>query len=216
MMVKRFVGACLVAWAILAVLSGCSKKEEKLDLGTMQGPLYKNKYFKLTVKIPPTWHVQDNETKKKLMAQGSNIASGGNQKLRDDLDASALDSVNLLTVFQYPAGTSAGYNPVFVLMADKVSQFPGVNRGSDYLRSAKALMERSKMSISFVDGVSSTALGGTSFDTMAVEIKTPKLIVTQKYFATIKKGYALIAILSYATDKELQDLTGIVQSITFQ
>ncbi len=213
---NRAVGVCLALWAMFAFASSCAKKEEKLDLGTMQGSLYKNNYFRLTVKVPEAWHVQDNETRKQLMAQGSRVAAGGNEKLRSSLDASALDSVNLLTVFEYPVGASVSYNPVFVLMADKVRQFPGIKSGSDYLMSARALMERTKMAVTFNDGISSAGLGGVTFDTMGVQVKTPKQLVSQKYYATIKKGYALIAILSYTTDKELRDLNAILQSVSFQ
>lgn len=211
---KRLIGAYLTLWAIFVFTSSCGKKEEKLDLGTMQGALYKNNYFRLTVKIPEAWHVQDNETKKKLMAQASRIAAGGDEKLRDRLDASALDSVNLLTVLQYPAGTPVDYNPVFLVMADKVGSW--INRGSDYLMNTKAVLEKTKMSISFVDGISSETVGGVTFDTMETRIKTPKLPVTQKYYVTIKKGYALVIIVSYAADKESQALNGIIQSINFQ
>ncbi len=216
MSIRKSFGACLAVLAISVLASSCSKKEEKIDLGTLTGPLYKNDYFRLTVKIPETWQVQDNETKKKLMAQGSKVVAGENIKLKDTLDASALDSVNLLTVFQYPMGASVSYNPAFLLMADKIVQYPGINRGSDYLLSARAIMESSKMIASFVGGISSEGVGGVSFDTMVAQIKTPTLLVTQKYYATIKKGYALVIIVSYSTDKELQALNSFVQSIRFQ
>ncbi len=213
---KTRISACLTLWIVFLFASSCAKKEEKLDLGTVQGHVYNNRYFRLSLKVPDTWNVQDNETKKKLMAQGRKAAAGGNDSLGEKLDASALDSVNLLTMFQYPPGAQVSSNPAFVVMADKLTQYPGIKRGSDYLSSARALLERTKLSVSFISGVSSQSLGGVAFDTMEARIKTPKLLVTQKYYAVIKKNYALVLITSYTTDKELQALNGILQSISFQ
>lgn len=210
----------LALWSIglfaFFVVASCAKKQEaKIDLGTIEGSVYKNNYFGFSLKIPEKWQVQDNETKKMIMERGKRLAAGNEGSLKELIDASELHTVNLLTMFQHPLGTPAAYNPGFVIVAEKISHVPGITSGRDYLFLAKQLMERAQIKYTFAKDTYSESISRLSFHVMEVEMNTASLTVKQKYYVTIMKGYALLFITSYFTDEELKRQDEVIKSIKF-
>jgi hypothetical protein len=113
----------------------------KIDFGSIEGSVYSNRYFGLKLTIPENWQVQDDETKKRIMALGKEGLAGNNKQLEKALDASLLNTLNLLTVFQYPAGSGAKFNPNFACVAEKISHFPSMT-SMDYVIGTKKLMQQ--------------------------------------------------------------------------
>src|SRR5204863_6276705 len=101
------------------------------------GGVYTNKYFEFTIAIPKDWQVQDNETQKELMNQGENLISGDDKNLKAMIDASELNTLNLISIFHYPVGAAVESNPSFISIAEKVEHYPGIKTGKDYLLNAK-------------------------------------------------------------------------------
>jgi len=58
-------------------------------------------------------------------------------------------------------------------------------------------------------------LGGVEFDVMELEISMLGKVVKQKYYATIRKGYALSIIVSFTNDGEAASLQKILDSVAF-
>ena len=50
---------------------------------------------------------------------------------------------------------------------------------------------------------------------MSVELNMPGMTVTQEYYTTIMKGYALSFIISFTNDEERSTLINILQTLTF-
>ncbi len=210
----------LALWSIglfaFVVVASCGKKQDaKIDLGTIEGSIYKNKYFGFSLKIPEKWQVQDNETKKMIMERGKKLAAGNEGSLKELIDASELHTVNLLTMFQHPLGTPVDYNPAFVIVAERISHLPGITSGRDYFFHAKQLMERAQIKYTFAKDTYSESISRLSFHVMEVEMKTASLLVKQKYYVTIMKGYALLFITSYTTDEEWKRQDEVIKSIKF-
>jgi hypothetical protein len=59
-------------------------------------------------------------------------------------------------------------------------------------------------------------LGGVDFDVMEMEMSVRGIVVKQKYYATIMKGYALCFIVSFTTDEEQASLQKILDTATFK
>ncbi|MBU1076339.1 MAG: hypothetical protein KKH98_03550, partial [Spirochaetes bacterium] len=179
MKTKNLTSLLIVVSCLIFLLSGCGKKE-KIDFGSIENDIFKHDYFGFTLQIPEDAHVQDNQAKKDLMKQGGEILAGDDKNMKAVLDASALNTLNLVTFFKYEPGSPVDYNPGFIAVAEKVSHLPGIKNGSDYLFHAKKLMESSQLQYIFGKEVYTENIGGVEFNVMELSIDVNGTLVKQK------------------------------------
>ncbi len=207
----------LLLIAALALSAGCKRKAaDEVDFGAVKDSVYQNKYFGLTVALPPEWSVQDQEARRRMMDMGTQVLAGDDKNLKAAIKASEMTTVSLFTAFKHPVGTPVPYNPSIVCLAERVRHMPGIKRGKDYLFHSKRVLESSQMAVSFPKGMSAETLGGRPFDIMHVELSAGGMTVQQKYYATVMKGYALAFIVSFTTDEEKAPLDKILDSVAFK
>jgi hypothetical protein len=207
----------LVACLICSVLIiGCSDKKA-IDFGTFEAGTYSNTFFDLMLSIPGSWHVLDLESRLEIMKRGGEIVAGENKSLKAAIKAADLQSINLLTAYEHPPGAAVSTNPGIMLIAEKVTHAPGIKRGSDYHYHAKKLMKFSRMKVSYPKEIYEMTIDGVPFDIMETEITMgPGVVIRQRQYATIMKGYALLMALTYQDESGLNQLENIVDTLIFQ
>ncbi len=206
----------IAAWILSsALIISCSDKKA-IDFGKFEGGNYSNSYFNLMLSIPDSWQVLDLESRMEIMKRGGDIVAGNNKSLQAAIKAADLQSLNLLTAYQHPPGAAVSSNPGVMLIAEKIGHAPGIKRGSDYHYHAKKLMKMSRMKISYPQEIYEKTIDGVSFDIMETEITMgPGVVIRQKQYATIIKGYALLLALTYEDESSLGQLEEIVETLTF-
>jgi hypothetical protein len=204
-------------------LSGCRKKvsekknSEKIDFGTIENSIYKNKYFGLTVTIPSDWSIQNQESRQRMMETGAKIFAGEDQNLKAIVEASQLQTVNLLTVTKYPIGAPVTFNPYIVCVAERVDNMPEIKSGKDYLFNAIKFLESGQMAYSFPRETFTEKLGDKELDVQYAELTTAGVKVQQKFYIVIMKGYALVFIESFTNaEEEESSLDNILRSVAFK
>lgn len=214
---KRNSSILVIAlFAVITIYSGCGQKAaDKIGYGTLENGVYRNEYFGMRVNLPKEWYALDDESRKALMQKGRKMIAGQDKNLEAVLDASELNTVNLLVVYKYPPGTPVPYNPSLVCVAEKVGHLPGIKNGSDYLYHARKLMERSQLKYDFAENIHSEKIGGVSFDVQDTEVSTGAFRIQQKYYAAIMKGYAFGLVLSSSTEEEQEALKQILTAMDF-
>ncbi len=207
----------IAAWILSsALVISCSDKKA-IDFGTFEAGSYSNTFFDLMLSIPDTWHVLDLESRLEIIKRGGEIVAGENKSLKAAINASDLQSINLLTAYEHPPGAAVTTNPGIMLIAEKVKHAPGIKRGSDYHFHAKKLMKFSRMKVSYPQEIYEKTIDGVSFDIMETEITMgPGISIRQRQYATIMKGYALLMALTYQDESGLSQLEEIVNTLTFE
>jgi hypothetical protein len=118
--------------SVLLYAVSLNATEPAIDFGSIEGSVYSHSYFGLKVTIPEKWQVQDQDARQRLMELGEQVVTGNNENLKALMDASKLNTLNLLTVFRHPLGAAVDFKPSFMCIAEKVSHLPGIQRGSDF------------------------------------------------------------------------------------
>jgi hypothetical protein len=150
------------------------------------------------------------------MKKGAKLLAADNDELNRAIKASELQTVNLFFVSKYLMGAPVSFNPNIVSIAESTEEFPGIERGKDYLFHAKELLETSSMQVHFAKGYSTEKVGGQDFDVLEARLTAMGKSIKQKYYARIIKGYALNFILTYTTDDELAGLQEVLNTVKFK
>ena len=216
---KRFMILTITTLVCIGTLffTGCRKKaSEEIGFGVVEGSLYTNKFFGFAIKFPDDWSVQDNEAQKQIMEMGSEVISGDDKNMKAMIKASKLQTVNLFMVSEHPKGAPVNFNPSIVAVAERVGHTPGIKRGKDHLFHVRKFLESSQLDVSFLEEIYTEEIDGCSFDIMSVEMDFGGVIVKQKYYSTVLKGYAFGLILAYSTPEQETALKSILETISFK
>jgi len=195
--------------------SGCHKTSKVIDFGSFKNGTYTNDFFNLTVYIPESWYVLDDESRIEFMRQGNKLIAGKDENLNAVLEAVELQNLNLLTASEYPPGAPVSSNSNLVLMAEKVKHLPGIVRGRDYHFHTKKLLQSSAVQMEYPNEIYEQIIDGVAFDVLDIEIKIGNQMIRQKQYVTIMNGYALAFGMTYLDAEGLKKLEDIIHRVDF-
>ncbi len=209
----------LIGLFVLAVIiASCNPggQSKKFDYGHVEDNIYVNAFFGLEVLLPDAWVVQSKEQTENITNLGKDIIAGDDKNLKAVLDASEVNSANLLTVFKYEIGAAVDYNPSFMLVAENLNSAPGIKNGSDYLFQTKKLLQQSQMEFDHIDEqFAREVINNQEFDTMNCSISYMGFVIHQKYYTTIQNGFSLSVIVSFIDEEQRNDLEKVVNLMVF-
>lgn len=191
---------------------------KKLDLGKNEGDTYKNEFFGLSMKLPKDWKVSSDEEKQKVLNAGKEVIAGDDKSKQAQLDLADLKSVYLLMVSKIGMTNQSYDNGSLMIMAEKLSLLQGVNKGSEYLEYVKKGMKElnAQMPYKLDKDVYEVKIGGKEFSVLEAVIESPELKLTQKYYACVLKGYALVFITTSTTGDNDKIIKGMLDSVKFE
>lgn len=197
-------------------IDGGARASDEIDFGTIENSTYTNNYFGLSVKLPPEWSVQDQKAQNKLMELGTKMISSEDKNLNVAIKALEQKTINLFAVFQHPVGAPVNFNPSIVCIAERVRETPGIKSGKDYLFHFRKTLESSQMKFAFPKEVTTEKLGGRDFYVLYSEMPIAGMIVRQKSYATVTKGYALTFAISFTNEEEQTALDNVLSTVAFK
>ena len=201
---------------ILLLTLACSKKEsEKIDLGIVENAVYTNKYFNFSLDLSNNWQVQENQTIQMMRERGKELLSGDDKNMQAALDLGDLSTVDLLLASKFPIGAEVAFNPNIAIVAEKIDLTAGVVSGQEYLESVAEILKGSRIQTQF-DGIyDTTNLGGVDFANIRVTMTYMDKSVSQEYFASVIKGYALSVIISFTDENQYSALMDLLRTLKF-
>ncbi len=186
------------------------------DYGHIENNKYINRFFNFEISLPPDWVIQNKEEMERLAETGKALVAGDDQKMKAILQASTVNTANLLMAFQYEQGAPVEYNPGLLIVVENIKHLPGIKSGKDYLFQARKLMAQSQMPYDHIDKESlREEISDADFYTMNVDINTLGVKIMQKYYVTNVNGFSLIIIASFIDKKQQKILTKSIKSLRF-
>jgi hypothetical protein len=193
-------------------LTGCNNKpitEEKgFEYGGVKNGRYTNKFFDIQMKVPQDWDVQNKAESDAIMEEGKDMVAGDNKQMKAALTAGEINTATLLTVFKHKPGSAvAEFNPSIMMVAENLKNAPGVKSGDDYLAQTRKLMMLGEVKYDRIDEeFARKEINGWEFYTMNVEGTFNGIEVKQVYLATVKEGFAIGLIYSFADNAQKAEL----------
>ncbi|HJQ31608.1 MAG TPA: hypothetical protein VJ866_05500 [Pyrinomonadaceae bacterium] len=180
------------------------------DYGTLDGSVYTNRFFGLTLNIPEGWLPQGEHAKQEIREKGRELIGPDDP----EVERNARRVFNLLTVFRYPPGTSGPVNPTLLCSAERLPA-AGVT-DAVYMAGLKRLIQSTRARVTVDRDVYAETLGGQTFSVIVVTSEFRGAVTHHKFYARIMKGYALTISLSYATPEPLPEQTAALKSVRFR
>jgi len=206
----------IALFTLLAVSCSNDSQPKDFDYGTVENNTYQNSFFDFKIDLPTDWVVQTREQLENLAEVGKELVAGDNKNMKAAIKASEINSANLLAVFKYEVGAAVDYNPNFMLVAENLKNAPGIKTGSDYLFQTRKLLKQAQVQYSSIDEeFKKEMINGQEFYLMNASIDYLGLSINQAYYSTIKDGFCVSAIISFADDKQKMDLEKVINSISF-
>jgi len=195
---------------------GCREKaSEEVDRGSFAGPMYRNNYFGMTITIPSDWSIQNSKSMKTIKDLSKQVIDKNDRNLKAAIEASEHKSVRLFAVFQHPLGTPVPFNPNLMSITERVSHMPGIKRGKDYHYHTRKLLESSQMNVKFPEEIYTETFGGVEFDVLYSETSINNILVKQKQYGAVMKGYILLIVSTFNEDDQETALYEILKTLTF-
>jgi hypothetical protein len=202
------------------VIASCKQSREipqDFDYGKVENNVYKNGYFNFELQIPENWVVQSKEQQEKVKNAGREIISKNDKSINEKIKAEEITTATLLMVFKFPIDSVAGeFNSSFMMQAQNIKGVRGVENGEDVLDEIKKELLRVNSGFKIAPDYSKEKIGSHDFYVMKV-LNTYGGIedITQMFYVTIDRGFALSAILSYVGEEQGTVVKSMLHNIKF-
>jgi len=198
-------------------LFACSGQESPSPVTVnTDGNHYRNAFFGVSVDKPEGWYSQPPEETMALQQRGSEALMADEKNKQALIDASLKSSVPVFGFFRVPPGTPGKPNPNVMAVAENLNGFPGVKSGCDYLHFVRQLLEKGQFSYAFSGECGSRKLAGESFGYLEGKVARGDVTVTQRYYATVREGYALSFIQTFFSAEGEAETRAILDSIEIE
>jgi hypothetical protein len=182
--------------------------------GSIVGSTYRNSYFGLQLTFPRGWVVQGDEAKERMKEMGKSMAVTKSQSEKAATDAAVERSANLLTVSKLPLGTAGQFNALLTCVAEPL---PLAMPRAMYMARLKESLLNMTVPVTVEEEGGSETINGVQFSTLTIMMNPPaSLPAQQKYYITIRKGYALGFVSTIFSESDAEAMNGIMKSIRFQ
>jgi hypothetical protein len=205
----------LIPCYFLLFAFGCKEKENRVpDSGVVSSDRYSNKFFGFSIAVPEEWDVQTKDQTKIIQDAGKEEIRSSNKELAAEIDSLEDGIQQLLTVFKYEVDTATIFNPSLVIMSEKLPQVASSFDERSYLALTRSQLSSTGLYETIDDQIITQNIGGREFFILKVTASKEQQI-TQEFYTSLTKGYALILIISYSGKEERNELKKIVSSLKF-
>jgi hypothetical protein len=185
-----------------------------IDLGRIENSVYINDYFSFRVSLPESWHVVERETNDAALQVSKEVTKGSDKQANVEFDQSLAKTFLLFSITKFPLRTP---NVTQAMLQC------GVERLSDKRVTARSYVEKNRdfqlgspLQYKLLRDVYPETIAGLSFFVMDMQQSVAGVTVKQKYYATLRKGYALFFVTNYFDEADGTAMEKIIQGTKFQ
>ncbi|GEM_PF-7069135 len=174
-----------------------STQKIKFDYGIIEGSNYENHFFGFHLTLPDGWQTQSGKTTQ------SHITSKNDK-----------NSVIALSSFRYENKDRILYNPSIAILFENIRQKKKIKTAQAYLEDTVKRIEniQSNIPVEIEGEVFEAEIGGKKFAALQTEILG---VVEQRYYVFLSRGYAVVFLVSHASEEDEETLDKVLKSLKF-
>jgi hypothetical protein len=184
--------------------------------GEIDGRNYTNKYFGFRIAFPEGWFVLNDVGKAEAKERAKTVIKPLGSMDKQALDQAVERTFHMLFVRQYVDATPERPSAILVVMGELLSV---MNLSPlQYAQAMKSvMMTRSTIKVEPVGDITTERLAGEESARLMVKVAAPGGIeAKQEYYVTIRRGYAVVFLLTYVDEEQHALLAESLNSVTFQ
>jgi len=186
----------------------CGQTSTKLDIGKLDGNLYSNSYFALSLQIDTFWIIMNRQQLNQMMAARQElIHENTNRDIGIPKGASILLSMTIDTIENMPQ---------ILISSLDLSQFPKISSEKsyleDYYKKTADLYKNFNINFSTSD-ITIEKLNSKSFFTNLITIKNENFIAYQKRYSLKIKDQLLNIMVNYKSPEQLAQSNSLLNKI---
>jgi hypothetical protein len=187
------------------------------SLGKFEGRTYSNDFFGISFTLPEGWVAHDVATSQELIDSAKKtIEEGSGEKKKAGIDASLSRSFFLLSASKYDLKKPGpGFNAQLSCMAERVPTAI-VKSGADYIDVALKLARGTGLKVELAGPIRNEKVDGVSFAAVDVKVSMGAGVVAEKYYVTIRRGYAIMFSYGYVDEPDLKAFDEILKTMRFK
>ncbi|HVG31999.1 MAG TPA: hypothetical protein VM911_02930 [Pyrinomonadaceae bacterium] len=179
--------------------------------GKLNGSVYTNEALGFTLTVPAGWEAQDKEVQQQF---ADSVSEKSDEILKDTPSTRA--SVSRTTIFLIAIKpTNEKTNPAVIGMIEDIQLAFSVRTPYQYLENLRAAARNTQLV--FDDKSTTEQINGVEFGLIGARPKDPNASASttlqQRYYVTMRKKHALVFIVTYDGDKQLQACMELLNSL---
>jgi len=197
---------------IMFLIFSCNSNDKpaNFDYGKIEDNSYINNYFKFEIKLPKDWVVSSREQLDIMTDKGKKIIAGDNSNLKAIINASDIKTDILMSIYEYERGAAVEFNPNLTIVAENVTDYPGIKTGYEYLYQSRKQLNQFAFKYDYIDSIfNKEIINNFEFYTMNTSVNNVK----QTYYTTIINRFSVNFIVTYNNDLNKEKLLKILNSI---
>lgn len=185
-----------------------------LDMGRMENSNYINDFFSFRVSLPESWHHVERETSDAALQVGKEMVKGSDKQVNVGIDQSMAKTFIFFSITKFPLRTPNVTQAMMQCGVEKLSDKRMTAR--IYLEKSRNLALGSPLQFKLLRDVYPETIAGLSFFVMDMQLSVSGVTVKQKYYSTLRKGYALFFVTNYFDEADRMSLEKILQTAKFE
>jgi hypothetical protein len=203
------------------ILTACNSPSK--DTTSPDNRLFLNRFFKLRIEKPSTWHSMSNERMTELDEGNIVYVNGkpavlGKKKFTPEQAEARKRTTRLFTFFGKDPDRAIGFNPSLMGIAEEVPFLArgSVKTGCNYLQISGKNLAKGEIPIALKGDCISRTINGKTFGMVNGEISVNGTKMKQRYLATMQKSHAIIMVQTFDTPEDEAALEKIAATISFK
>ena len=179
-------------------------------LGTADNTSYKNTFFGFTFDFPKDWHRLTNAEMQASKDGGNELLKTENERVNKAFEEATKREVAIFAITQKNLGSEAGTN-----LAIGVLKQPNSTVSAEAVAVATQKFLLTSPKIKLLNDTQKVKINKTPFSTFTVQTDINGIILDQKVYITMRKGYSLTFALTYQNSESQKAIEKIMQTLKF-
>lgn len=179
-------------------------------LGEVDETNYKNAFFGFSLTFPESWHRSEEEEIEAGKKRGLELLKTDKEKINRAFEESVKKEVVVFSIADRSPTVSRGTNLGVGVLRQSSSQIT-----AEMVADVSKKLFLTNPKITLIEDVKKININGVPFSTFTLQSDFNGVLINQKLFITIRKGYSIDFVFTYLGDDGLRSLEKIFENLKF-